>query len=130
MQAFGEAGALAGLKDFELLEHAVEMGGRGGGRELHLDVCIKGDEADHVLLVGEQIGEAGGEMAGVIELGLGVGACAEFHGAAGVENKGGAEVGFLLIELDVVAIGAGISLPVEMAQLVAGDVFAMLGEFD
>ena len=89
-------------------------------------------ETDDILLVGEEKGEGGGEDGGVFELGgvvggdaglaFGAGFCGVFfafllgfgigagvgageaHGAGGVEADGGAEVGFLFILLDVVAV--------------------------
>ena len=52
------------------------------------------------------------------------------HGGGGVEADGGAEVGFLFVLLDVVAVGAGEDGPVEVFEFVAGDVLAVLGELD
>src|SRR6516162_11892606 len=40
------------------------------------------------------------------------------------------EVRLLLELLDRVAFGSAVALPVDMADIVAGDVFAMLDEFD
>ena len=49
---------------------------------------------------------------------------------AGVDHERGAEVGFLLVELDVIAVAAGVGPPVDVAQFVAGHVFAVLGKLD
>ena len=124
MDALGEGGVTAGFGFFEGFEEAVEVQrGRGGG-QFEADRVIDGDEAGEVLLVGEEVGEAGGEVSAVVHL------VGELHGHGGIEDDGSAEVGFLFVELDVVAVGAGVGSPVEVAEFVAGDVFAVFGEFD
>jgi len=124
MDALGEGGVSAGLGFFEGFEEAVEVErGRGGG-QFEADLVIDGDEAGEVLLVGQEIGEAGGEVSAVVHL------VGELHGHGGIEDDGSAEVGFLFVEFDVVAVGAGVGSPVEVAEFVAWDVFAMFGEFD
>ncbi len=50
--------------------------------------------------------------------------------AQAVEQDVGTEVGFELVFLDVEAVGAAEDLPVDVPQVVAGDVLAVLGELD
>src|SRR5581483_9300715 len=52
------------------------------------------------------------------------------HAGAAVEDERGLEVRLLLVLLDMVAVGAGIDLPVNVAYLIAGNVVAMLRELD
>src|SRR5262249_54776275 len=52
------------------------------------------------------------------------------HGVAGVEDDVGDEVGLLLVLLDGVALGPAVALPVDVADVVAGDVLAVLDELD
>ena len=52
------------------------------------------------------------------------------HRLAGVEQDVADEVGLLLVLLDRVAFGAAVALPVDVADVVAGDVLAVLDELD
>src|ERR1019366_4607921 len=52
------------------------------------------------------------------------------HAAAGIDEKVGVEIGFLFVLLDVVAVGLAEDAPVNVANLVAGVILAMLGELD
>ena len=52
------------------------------------------------------------------------------HRIADVQDDVAAQVGFFLELLDVILVGLGPDLPVEMANVVAGGVFAVLHEFD
>ncbi len=65
---------------------------------------------------------------GIIELGERSGA--ELHGFAAVHEQGDADVGVVFELFEVVAVGAGPEFPVDAANVVAGDVFAMLEEFE
>ena len=50
------------------------------------------------------------------------------HGAAGIDHYHGPKIGFLLKLLDVKAILTAEQLPIDIAQLIARLVHAMLGE--
>jgi hypothetical protein len=52
------------------------------------------------------------------------------HGRAGVEQQVGAQVGLDLVLFDDEAIGFGVNPPVDMPQVVTGDVLAAIGELD
>ena len=52
------------------------------------------------------------------------------HGSGGIEQEDGAEIGFLFVLFDDVAVGAGEDLPVEVFEFIAGGVLAVLDEFD
>lgn len=118
-------------------------GGAGGHRE---DLIGVDGEADAVALTDGDEGECGGGCGGVVELGPvgaavvgalcagagggGVGAGAEVHGAGGIDEEDEVEVGLLLVLLEVEAFGASEDLPVEVSEVVAGDIGAVLGELD
>ena len=73
------------------------------------------------------LGEAGAEADIVIEC---TGFVQMLLRAGGVDDEVGAEVGLLLEALHVVLVELALGLPVEVAQLVAGRVLAVLGELD
>src|SRR5262249_51295716 len=75
-----------------------------------------------------QVGEAGADEAGVFQ--LRDAAAGELHRPRDVEQHRQVGVGVGLVLLDVEAIGAGIEAPVDAADVVAGDVAAVLGEVD
>ena len=52
------------------------------------------------------------------------------HAAAGIDEEVRLEVGLLLVLLDVVAVGLAEGAPVDVADLVAGVILAVLGELD
>ena len=65
---------------------------------------------------------------GVLKFGLP--ARAILHGLTAVEHEVGDVVGFLLVLLQVIPVRAPQHFPVEMPGVVAGHVFAVLGEFN
>jgi len=78
-------------------------------------------------LLGGEIAEGAGELAGVIEAGCARGA--EIHRAAGIHEEAETEVrvGFELLDIEAVAAAPG--APVEAAGIVARDIFPVLSEF-
>ena len=122
----------AGTDGVDGLEDVADLRrlGLGGHEGPHRGVV--GDEADGVLLSDEQVGDRGGEMTGVVKLGESVrrGLAAVGHRARDVEDDRRAQVGLVDVLLDVEALTARDQLPVEVAQVVAGHVLAVLGELD
>ena len=118
-----------GRDALEVPEHAVQVRGGRARRQMEADLLVEGDHADHVLLAAHEVGQARGQEATVVELRLAA-AQAVVHRGAGVQEDVGAEVGLLLVLLDVVAVAAAPGDPVEVPHVVAGDVLAMLGELD
>ena len=88
----------------------------------------EGHDAGGVLLLENQISERGGEGAGVVEFGDAVGGIV--HRCAGVEQQVGAQVGFVLVLFDHVAVEFAERLPVDAADLVARRILAVLFELD
>ncbi len=52
------------------------------------------------------------------------------HRVAGIEQQVTGEVGFLFVLFDGVAVGAAVTFPVDVPDVVAGDVLAVLDELD
>jgi len=52
------------------------------------------------------------------------------HRLAGIDKQVAGEVRFFFVLLEVVAVGLADDLPVDVAQVVARDVLAVLGELD
>src|SRR5207245_2596216 len=52
------------------------------------------------------------------------------HAAGSIDEQMGVQVGFFLVFLDVIAVGLAEDAPVDVANLVAGIILAMLGELD
>ena len=125
----GQAGLAAGLRLFQAL------GGRAAGAWSWpsagscwrtLVSCV--DQADGVALVQHQVRQRGGDVLGVLELARVLALVG--HAAAGIDEQMGLQVGLFLVFLDVVAIGLAEGAPVDVADLVAGIILAMLGELD
>ena len=99
-----------------------------GGRLVR--ICVSNvDQADRVLLMDHQVAERRRQADGVLELGqllpVGVG-----HRRAQVHDQVAGDVGLGLELLEVILVGLGVDVPVEVLEIVAGDVLAVLGELD
>jgi hypothetical protein len=105
-------------------EEHVQMRRRRPGRDFDPYRIIHRRQARQILLGREQVRDASGQVFGIVEF------LAKLHRRAGIDDEGRAEIGLLLIELNVIPIAAGVYAPIEMAKFVAGGVFAMLGELD
>ena len=92
------------------------------------DVLVEGDDADAIALPLRQVGHARADEAAVLELGKAL--ARELHRPRDVEQDRHVRVSVGLILLDVIAIGARVEAPVDAADVVAGDVAAMLGKVD
>ena len=108
---------------------AAEVRPFAARRQAGLDVRVEGDQADRVLLTDHQVAERRGEADGVIELGqllaIGVG-----HRGAEVHHQIAGDVRLGLELFEVVFVGLGVDVPVEVFEVVAGDVLAVFGELD
>ena len=83
-----------------------------------------------ILLMQDEVGQAGGDELGVAELAHRIGRALVGHRAAGVEHDVAAEVGRDFVLLDVVAVGLGVDPPVDALDVVARHVLAVLGEIE
>lgn len=91
--------------------------GTGPGERVNGDTIV-GGEGD--------VGDAGGQAAGEIELG----GRAEVHGGAGMEEDVEPVFAFVLMTFYVEAVEAAVEVPVEVPKVVAGGVVPVVGEFD
>ena len=112
---------------FDGVGHAHELALAGGGLDVVAHIVVEDDHAGGVALLVGEIGERHGQEPAVVELGDAVRAVA--HGGAGIEHQRELRVGFAAIALQVSALGAGEDVPIDVAQIVAGRVGAILGEF-
>src|SRR5690606_12809624 len=119
-----ELARLAGAGAVERVQDEIEVS--GGGRHVLDDVAVERGEPDPVALLVREVREAGGEEAGVAELGAALPAVA--HGAGNVQQDRDVGVGVRLELLDVEAVGARVEPPVDAANGVARDVSPVLGE--
>ena len=122
----GYVGLVVRLRLLHLVQHQLEVVGMRAGGKVLFHLSGEGDESHRVLLLLQHVSQAGRAGGPVIVL---VPIAAVFHGLAGVENDGALEVGLFLVFLDIEAVGLGPDLPVDVADVVAGGIFAMRGEF-
>jgi len=115
-----------GLGAVERVQHHVEVLGRS--RHVRDDVLVEGEDTDAIALLVRQIREAGSEKRSVLELGHA--AARELHRPRDVEQDREVRVRVRFVLLDVVPVGARVQAPVHAADVVAGDVAAVLGEID
>ncbi len=126
---WSEAGVPTGCRLHHSFEQQVEVGDLRSAGDVLAELRVEGDEAYGVLLAHEQVGEGGGELAGVVEFEDAL-ASPVVHAAAGIEDDGGAEIGLLVVLADVKAVAAAEDLPVEAADFITLNVGAVLAEFD
>ncbi len=89
---------------------------------------IKRDDSDRILLTKQEIRQSRCNGARIVELGdL---SRTELHRLTGIDEQRRTEIRLLFKELDVILVGLRPDLPIDVAGLVASDVFAMLQELD
>ena len=99
-------------------------------RRLHefANLIVESDEADTIRLVQHQIRQPSGGHAGVVVLGHRIGTVT--HRIANVEQNPANEIRFRFVLLEEEATGAAVHLPIDVLDVVAGNVLAVLGELD
>ena len=128
--AFRRARRLALSRFLERGDDAAPLAVSGARWHGASDAIVEADQADGVALSQQQQRDRRGEPLGVFEFRQSVGRAAPGHRAADVEHDGRAEVGFFLVLADDPAVGARGDLPVDVAEVVAGLVRAVVGELD
>ena len=129
-----EVGGAVGFGGLESVEDLGQLGLGGRGAEPAAFDRIEKGQTDGIALLDAEHGEGGGEGGGIIKFChapfTARGGAAVFHGGGGIDEEGGAEVGFLFVAFDVVAVGAGVGAPVEAFEVITGGVLAVVGELD
>ena len=128
VQGPGNVGLLRALERRKTVHDLVDGTLTVTARRVIAHFLIKNPERHGVTLLQDKVGQAGGHHLGVLQLGVFPGAV--LHGFAAIEQDVGDVVGFLLILLDEVAIGAAENLPVQVAGIVTGRIFAVLGKLN
>ncbi len=116
------------LVDRQSLDDRIQMAPLGAQRHRRADPLVERHAADRVLLPQQQIGQADGDRRGVFELVQRAGAVA--HAVRHVDQQRGPQVRVFLELLDVIAILLGPDFPIDVPQVVADGVFAVLAKFD
>ena len=94
------------------------------------NLAVEGDQSDAVLLLEDEKGEGRGGALGVFEFRQRGAVAAIAHAFAGVQQQVADEVGFFLVLLEIVLVGLAENFPIDVAQIVALGILAMLGELD
>src|SRR5262245_51795699 len=102
------------------------MVGRAARRDVGLQAIAQDRRSHLILLLLDDMAEGGREELDVFELGV---LGRKRHGPAGVERERADEVGFVLVELEVGPAAAGKGLPIEVPEVIALDILAVVGEF-
>ena len=92
------------------------------------DGFVERQATDRVLLPQQQIGDRNGQRAGVFE--FIERARPVTHAAGNIDQQRRAEVRVFFVLLDVIAILLGPDLPIDVPQIVAGGVLAVLAKLD
>ena len=99
-----------------------------GPWQVFLDFLAHQREGHRIPLEQDHMGETGRQDFRIVEF------CqlarAIIHGGTAVHDQMGYEVGILFILADIISFGAAENLPVEMADVIAGRVFAVLCKLD
>lgn len=126
---FGGIGASLGLMRFEQMTDAFELTLPGtfdfGDRVLGED-----QQADPIILIENQAGQGGGDNAGVMPFADRGTITLVRHAAGAIDRQQTGEIGFGLIPFQHQAIGSAQDFPVEMAQIIAGDIRPVVGKID
>ena len=92
------------------------------------DLVIKEGQPNGILLAQEQVGYRGSHHHPVIKLADFTGGIV--HRLRCVQEDMGVEVGLLLVLLDIETVGAPEDLPVDVTNVISGDIFPVLGKLN
>ena len=84
------------------------------------------NHTDAIKAAQRHVADGGGDLAGEIEFAR----FAEGHGLAGIEENAHGQFALLLVELEEKFVETTEEIPIEVAEIVAGDVAAVVGELD
>jgi hypothetical protein len=124
-----QRGVADGLDGAHLVQNEAEMA-RAAFRGDFDGFLRERPKAHGIALLSSEVTECAGELLGVVEAARGAAGGREAHAAAGVDEQAEAQIGIGFEFLDVEAVTATPGAPIEAPGVVAGDVFAVLGEFE
>ena len=116
----------AGFRFFQELEQRQNPAFAARERKVGHDVAGEGDDGDAVEIGQRDIGQGRGHLPGKVELRR----LAKGHAPRAVEQEVDVQVFFFLKPLEQQFVETGEEVPVEVAEVVAGRVFAVIGELD
>ncbi len=119
---------ISGLHRHERVEDRLHVAQLAAGRQPVAPVRVEDVESDAVALIDDEIRQGRRQRFREFEL-VRILVAVE-HRVARVHHQMGGEVRFLLVLLDGVAIGTSVAFPVDMANIIARHILAMLDEFD
>ena len=119
----------SGLELGEKRQDIAELRPFAGWCQALANLLIEGDQADRVLLPDHQVAKGRRQADPVFEFGQLLPVSVSHRGRE-VHHEVAGQVGLGLELLDVEPVGLGVDVPVDVADVVAGGVLAMLGELD
>jgi hypothetical protein len=122
-----EIGVRPDLGRFDGVQQAEELALASGGLNVILDVLIEDDESGGVTLNGRHVAQRRSDEARVIELVNRLRSVA--HRRRSIEEEKELGIGLALVAFQVAAVGAGEDVPIDVPEIVALGVGAVLGEF-
>ena len=97
-----------------------------GRRWRHWPMVGKRNDAHPIKAAQRDVADRRRDLPGEIELAR----LAEGHGLAGIEENAHRQLALLLVELEEQPLQPAVEIPVEVAEIVAVDVVAVIGELD
>jgi len=117
-----------GVRPEHFTDDAEHVRGAAGRAEVAFGPAGKEEEANAVLVADGGEGKDGADLGG--EIGLGAGKGAGTLGGADIDGEDDGEVAVFAVATDGGLAGAGVGLPIDRADIIAGNVGAELIEFD
>ena len=129
MQALVDVRLARRLQPGQKRQDVAELRPLAPRRQALAHLLVEGDQADRVLLVDHQVAEGRRQADAVLELRQLL-AVSVAHRAGEVHHQIAGQVGLGLELLDVEPVGLGVNVPVDVGDVVAGRVLAVLGKLD
>ena len=110
-------------------KNIAQLGSLGAWRQAFADFVIERYQSDRVLLRNHQVGQRGSQANSIVELGQLL-VVRVSHRRAQIHHEITRDVGFRFEFLDVVFVGFGKHLPIDILEIIAVRVFSVLAEFN